>query len=199
MLILASGSPRRRELLTAAGIPFTATSADLPEIQRPGESPRAFALRMAEEKARAVAVDHPGEDILGADTIVVVEGEVLGKPQDAADAARMLRRLSGREHEVITGVCLIRAGSSARTEAVTTVVRFVDLTEREITDYISSGEPMDKAGAYAIQGLASKWIPEIRGEYANVVGLPVATVWKMLREAGVDPAKPNGTAPGRAG
>jgi septum formation protein len=185
MLILASGSPRRRELLAAAGIPFTAQSADVPEIQRPEESPARFAVRVAEDKARAVAGRSPGNLVLAADTIVVVDGAVLGKPQDAADAARMLRLLTGREHEVITGVCLIAPDGQVRTGTVTTVVRFVPLSEEEIAAYIASGEPMDKAGAYAIQGMASRWIPEIRGEYANVVGLPVATVWRMMREAGV--------------
>ncbi|MBI2681848.1 MAG: septum formation inhibitor Maf [Acidobacteriales bacterium] len=184
MLILASGSPRRRELLTAAGIAFTVQPADVPEIQKPGEAAAAFASRVATEKARAVAGARPGSFVLAADTIVVVDGAVLGKPRDAADAARMLRMLSGREHEVTTGVCLIQPDGSVLAETVTTVVRFVPLTDSDVAGYIASGEPMDKAGAYAIQGLASRWIPEVRGEYANVVGLPIARVWKILKAAG---------------
>ena len=184
MLILASGSPRRRELLTAAGIAFTVHPADVPEIQQPGEPPETFALRVAREKALAVAVLRPGSFVLAADTIVVVDNTVLGKPKDAADAARMLRMLSAREHAVTTGVCLIRPDGRQSNEVATTIVRFDPLTEADIAGYVASGEPMDKAGAYAIQGLAARWIPEVRGEYANVVGLPVARVWAMLRAAG---------------
>ncbi|MGE5205771.1 MAG: Maf family protein [Chlamydiota bacterium] len=213
-LILASSSPRRLELLRAAGIEFTVESADLPEIPHPGEPPQQFAERMAREKAHVVAQRHrnPGEWVLAADTVVFVNGEILGKPADApdpaADAARMLRLLSGREHCVITGVCLLSlaGGRSSLAKPVpssapndqrpatndffdvrseTTRVWMDALSEEDIRDYIATGEPMDKAGAYAIQGRASRWIPRIEGCYFNVVGLPVPLVYRMLRERGV--------------
>jgi septum formation protein len=193
MLVLASQSPRRKELLHRAGIECAVQPAEVEETLLPGESPRAFAERLARDKARAVARLRPGDFVLGADTVVVVAGEVLGKPADAADAARMLRSLSGRSHEVITGVCLIgpqvtgdrqpAAGfEDVRSEATT--VHFQPLTEQDIAFYVAHGEPMDKAGAYAIQGIASRWIPRIDGCYFNVVGLPVPLVWRMLREHG---------------
>ncbi|HKT69609.1 MAG TPA: Maf family protein [Terriglobales bacterium] len=210
-LILASSSPRRQELLRAAGIAFTVEAADLPEIPHPGEPPREFAERMAREKAHAVVQrrQHPGEWVLAADTVVFVNGEILGKPADAADpaadAARMLRLLSGREHKVITGVCLLDSGQWAvaggqKDSAVahrpstvdivaseTTRVWMTELSEDDIRDYIATGEPLDKAGAYAIQGRASRWIPRIEGCYFNVVGLPVPLVYRMLREHGLIP------------
>ena len=217
-LILASSSPRRQELLRAAGIEFTVEPADLPEVPLPGEPPQQFAERMAREKAHTVAQRYrqPGEWVLAADTVVFVNGEILGKPADApdptADAARMLRLLSGREHRVITGVCLVQSGqwpvvsgqkSSDQWPVVsgqnpplvdrrpsaadfiaseTTRVWMDKLSENDIRDYIATGEPMDKAGAYAIQGRASRWIPRIEGCYFNVVGLPVPLVYRMLRE-----------------
>lgn len=205
-LILASSSPRRQELLRAAGIEFTVEVANLPEVPHPGEAPQAFAERMAREKAWAVAQRRrrPGEWVLAADTVVFVNGEILGKPADApdpaADAARMLRLLSGREHQVITGVYLLdsgqwQVGSGQKNLAVdrqppavdfvaseTTRVWMNELTEEDISAYIASGEPMDKAGAYAIQGRASRWIPRIEGCYFNVVGLPVPLVYRMLLE-----------------
>jgi septum formation protein len=208
-LILASSSPRRQELLHAAGIEFAVEPADLPEIPQPDEPPRQFAERMAREKAHVVAQRHrkPGEWVLAADTVVFVNGEILGKPADApdpdADAARMLRLLSGREHRVITGVCLVDSGqwsvvsgqqlpaADRRPSAVdfvaseTTRVWMEALSEEDIRDYIATGEPMDKAGAYAIQGRASRWIPRIEGCYFNVVGLPVPLVYRMLRERGI--------------
>ena len=208
-LILASSSPRRQELLRAAGIEFTVEIANLPEVPHPGEAPQAFAERMAREKAWAVAQrrGRPGEWILAADTVVFVNGEILGKPADApdpaADAARMLRLLSGREHSVITGVCLLDsdhwAVASGQKDSVvdrgpsavefvvaseTTRVWMNPLSEDDIRGYIAAGEPMDKAGAYAIQGRASRWIPRIEGCYFNVVGLPVPLVYRMLREHG---------------
>jgi septum formation protein len=215
-LILASASPRRRELLQAAGIPFTAQPTDIPEIPVDREAPRAFAERLAREKAQAIAHRHPHEAVLGADTVVVVDGLILGKPEDAADALRMLRLLSGKTHEVITAVCVIapsptRASSpetatgnrqlptehqlatgnrqpatalpDVRSE--TTQVTFAPLSDADIESYISTGEPMDKAGAYGIQGVASRWIPRIVGDYSNVVGLPVALVYRMLKEHGL--------------
>jgi len=192
MIVLASASPRRQDLLRAAGISFSALPADIDETPLAGELPRVHAERLAREKAIAVHRLRPDEFVLGADTIVAVHGAILGKPADAADAARMLRMLSGRTHEVITGVCLIgpvgSGGSSAARENVrseVTRVTMCELTEGEIQSYVATGEPMDKAGAYAIQGLASRWIPRIEGEYANVVGLPVALVYSMLLEYGV--------------
>jgi nucleoside triphosphate pyrophosphatase len=262
MLVLASASPRRQELLRNAGIPFEVQPTQIAEGPLPGEGAKECAERLAREKALAVAQHHPQDVVLGADTVVVIDNEILGKPADRADAARMLRMLSGREHQVITGVCLVVGGQSlsARTgsqkgdpqgpkpaffetfsgtaekdaetvagptsapkgaiantrpaaslkrcpdtkldfpaagEAVpcpkptfvtssseTTTVTVSEITEDEIAAYVASGEPMDKAGAYAIQGIASRWIPRIEGDYSNVVGLPVALVWRMLRQAG---------------
>ena len=188
MLVLASASPRRQELLRNAGIIFEVQPAHIPEDPLPGESAKECAERLAREKALAVAGQRPdlrpNDCVLGADTVVVVDGEILGKPSDAADAARMLRRLSGREHQVITGVCLVVSGQCS-VVSETTSVTMSEISEKEIADYVASGEPMDKAGAYAIQGVASRWIPRIEGDYSNVVGLPVALAWGMLRTAGV--------------
>jgi len=185
MLILASASPRRQELLRNAGIEFVMQHAKVPEDVAPGESPEACAQRLARSKARAVFEQQPASQVLGADTIVVVGAEILGKPTDARDAARMLRLLSGREHRVITGVCLITPRQPPKEDVrhETTRVTMNALTNEEIEDYIAQGEPMDKAGAYAIQGLASRWIPKIEGCYFNVVGLPVPLVYKMLGES----------------
>jgi septum formation protein len=189
-IVLASASPRRQELLRNAGIPFTVQPADIDETPRAGESPRDCAERLAREKAQAVFQSNPQQFVLGADTIVVVDDAILGKPRDAEDAARMLRLLSGRKHLVITGVCLagpVASGqslvaSNAKTSSETTWVTFCELSDDEIHFYVATGEPMDKAGAYAIQGLASRWIPRIEGDYSNVVGLPVALVYRMLCE-----------------
>lgn len=180
-LVLASQSPRRQDLLRQAGIPFIVIPAGVDEEPLPGEEPRAHVERLAREKALAVRAA-PEETVLGADTVVVVDGQILGKPRDAADAVRMLRLLSGREHLVVTGICL-RRGDQLVTGVETTAVRFVPLTEDDIRDYVASSEPLDKAGAYAIQGLASKFIDRIEGCYSNVVGLPLALVWKLLNRA----------------
>jgi len=192
MLVLASASPRRQELLRNAGIPFVAQPTDIPEVPHQGEAPRAFAERMAREKALAVFRERPDDLVFGADTIVVVGPEILGKPRDDADAVRMLRMLSGRTHQVITGVCL--AGPQPRTRgheggsgfedvrSETTFVTMDTLSSDDIRSYISTGEPMDKAGAYAIQGRASRWVSRIEGDYFNVVGLPVSLVYRMLNE-----------------
>lgn len=181
--------------MRSAGIPFVVRPTDIPEIPEEGEAPRAFAERMARAKALTVFHERPGDFVLGADTIVVVDKQILGKPRDSADAARMLRLLSDRKHEVTTGVCLV--GPQPRTEnwelatgfegvrSETTLVTMDTLSDDDIRSYISTGEPMDKAGAYAIQGRASRWISRIEGDYSNVVGLPVALVYKMLRERGV--------------
>lgn len=184
VLVLASSSPRRRELLANAGIRFDVQPAHIDETQHPGEAPNAYAARLAREKARAIAALRPKDAVLGADTIVLVDGRVLGKPSDAADAVRMLRQLSGRSHEVRTAVCLVANGTICE-HVETTCVRFNELSGEEIEAYVNTGEPMDKAGAYAIQGGASRWIPNIEGDYFNVVGLPVAAVWRLLKAAGV--------------
>jgi len=193
MLVLASASPRRQKLLRSAGIPFTVEPANIDETPLEGEGARVCAERLAREKALAVWRTRPQDFVLGADTIVVVDEAILGKPVDPADAVRMLRLLSGRVHRVITGVCLVRSGDSrdllnvaefARTASETTLVTMNVLSEDEIREYVTSGEPEDKAGAYAIQGMASRWIPRIEGDYSNVVGLPVALVYRMLREQG---------------
>jgi septum formation protein len=195
MFVLASASPRRHELLRNAGISFVVHPTDIPEVPKEGEASRSFAERLAREKALAVFRQRSDDVILGADTIVVVDAQILGKPRDGADAARMLRMLSGRTHQVITGVCLIgsqpgtedripRTGfEDVRSEA--TLVTMDALTDEDIRSYILTREPMDKAGAYAIQGIASRWISRIDGDYFNVVGLPVSLVYKMLRERSV--------------
>ena len=180
--MLASRSPRRAEILRAAGLPFIVRPADIHEQREPGESPVDYARRLALDKAAAVELA-PDETALGADTIVVVDDQVLEKPADAADARRMLSLLSGRAHEVITGICL-RCGARSALDAAVTRVCFVPMSTGEIDAYVASGEPMDKAGAYAIQGLASKFIERIEGDYFNVVGLPIALVFRRLREFG---------------
>ncbi|MFN0085233.1 MAG: Maf family protein [Blastocatellia bacterium] len=183
MLILASASPRRAELLHAAGLhEFTVRAADIDESLLPGETPREYVLRLSREKARAAA--RHGETVLAADTTVVIGEEIAAKPVDAADAGRMLRALSGAWHEVLTGVTLVR-GASLLSEVESTRVKFAEMTGAEIDWYVASGEPMDKAGAYGIQGLASRFVERIEGSYSNVVGLPVRTVYRMLRELGV--------------
>jgi len=182
MLILASQSPRRREILAAAGIPFEVRTAPVDEVRQENESPPAYVERLAIEKACAVNAA-PTDWVLAADTTVVVDHHVLEKPHSEEDAARMLRLLSGREHEVLTGVCL-RHGAETWTAVEATAVRFIALEETEIRNYAQSGEPLDKAGGYAIQGLASKFIDRIEGCYFNVVGLPVARVYRLLKQAG---------------
>lgn len=207
--MLASASPRRQELLRNAGISFTAEPANVDESPWANESPRQCAERLAREKALTVARHRPQDLVLGADTIVVVDQTILGKPSDADDAARMLRLLSGHVHQVLTGVCLVKPVAREQlpvaresvpptqsvpweimriekwklsTSSETTLVTMNELSDEEIRAYVATGEPMDKAGAYAIQGGASRWIPRIEGDYSNVVGLPVALVYRMLRE-----------------
>jgi septum formation protein len=176
MLILASQSPRRAEILRQAGIPFAVRAAPVDETPQAREQPEDYVRRLAEAKARAVlaALD---EIVLGADTTVVIDGEMLGKPADAADARDMLTKLSGRRHEVLTGICL-RRGDEFVVDHSITAVWFAPLGERDIAEYVESGEPMDKAGAYAIQGAASKFIPRVEGCYFNIVGLPVSLVYR---------------------
>ena len=215
MLILASASPRRRELLAQAGYAFEVRPAHVNEDVRAGEDPIAYVVRLAREKAQAVfdamsadgadSDSHPSANsgrkdgapshltdgglvVLGADTTVTVDGHILAKPEDAADAARMLRLLSGRTHRVATGVAVVTA-KGAEVAAEVTGVRFVTLSDEEIAAYVATGEPMDKAGAYAIQGRAGKWIPRVEGCYFNVVGLPLALVTTMLEAVGVRGAR----------
>jgi septum formation protein len=181
VIVLASASPRRQELLRNAGIPFEVLPADIDEQPLRLEGARECTERLAREKALAVARQRPKDYVVGADTVVTVDNEILGKPSDASDAKRMLLRLSGRDHQVITGVCLVVEGKPF-VASETTLVTMIDISDREIADYVATGEPMDKAGAYAIQGIASRWIPRIEGDYSNVVGLPVALVFRMLRQ-----------------
>jgi len=181
--ILASNSPRRRELLRNAGFQFEVRPTGIEEARLPDESPEDFARRLARDKALDVArQSEAGRLVLGADTVVSVNGDILEKPVDAADAARMLRKLSGRIHRVITAVCLVRAPESVlawRNE--TTSVTFRKLIKEEIEAYVASGEPFGKAGGYAIQGLASCFVPRIEGCYFNVVGLPIPMVYEMMK------------------
>jgi septum formation protein len=189
MLILASASPRRHELLSQAGLTFTVAAANINEDLLPDEAAAAYVQRLAEEKAQAVwnanqSVDTPEDPlmILGADTCVVCDGHILGKPTDTADARRMLELLRGRTHAVLTGLAVI-AGTKIVRDVEVTQVMFNQIDDAEIARYIRSGEPMDKAGAYAIQGYAARWIPRIEGCYFNVVGLPIARTITMLAEA----------------
>jgi nucleoside triphosphate pyrophosphatase len=184
MLVLASASPRRRELLSNANISFEVHPAHINEDPLPNEVAKSYVERLAREKAEAISQQCPNNPVLGADTVVVIDNQILGKPVDPADAARMLRLLSGRTHQVITGACLAIDGQHT-VASETTSVTMTEISEQEIADYVCTGEPMDKAGAYAIQGIASRWIPRIEGDYSNVVGLPVARVYRMLRQAGV--------------
>jgi septum formation protein len=182
-LILASASPRRQELLRDASIAFEPYPAHITEERRPGEPALEYACRLAREKAEAVAQRFPARFVLGADTIVVVDDHVLEKPRDPEHAACMLRLLSGRGHQVTTAVTLIDPYGRSRTRASTTDVYFREITDEEILNYVKSGEPMDKAGAYAIQGGAGAWVLRTEGEYSNVVGLPLSLVREMIRAA----------------
>jgi nucleoside triphosphate pyrophosphatase len=184
-LILASGSPRRRDLLTAAGIRFVIHESRIGEIRRDGEGGTAFALRMAHEKALSVAARYPRELILAADTIVELDGEVLGKPADAADARRILRKLSQRTHRVVTAYALARGGGIIESAPITSYVTFRALTDDEIEDYLTTGEPFDKAGGYGIQGMGADFIAAVEGDRSNVMGLPVAEVLAALARQGV--------------
>lgn len=189
-LVLASASPRRAEILRHAGIAFEVRSALIDESPREGENPDHYVRRLALEKARSVA-DAAAEELpestifVGADTTVVVDGETLGKPESDEDARRMLRRLSGREHEVHTGLALVRRpGAWERVVGEVTRVTFAELSEDEIGSYVATGEPFGKAGGYAVQGIAGRYATRIEGCYFNVVGLPLARMYSLLREAG---------------
>lgn len=187
--VLASASPRRADLLRAAGYAFEVHPADVDERPRMGETPAAYVSRVARAKADAVARGRRAAFVLGADTCVVVAGQVLGKPRDDSDALAMLNRLSGRTHEVLTGVTICH-GREASEGLARTIVRFVRLESAEMRWYVDTGEPRGKAGAYAIQGVASRFVDHIEGSYSNVVGLPVALVAKLLAERGFQPAPP---------
>jgi septum formation protein len=185
-LILASASPRRAEILRDAGLSFSVLSSAIDETAYPGETPADLVLRLANAKADLVAARTVGPAIvIAADTVVVLEGQILGKPRSTDDARHMLERLSGRTHSVLTGVSLVRLPDAERRQfAETTLVHFVQLTEEDISDYLATEEPYDKAGAYAIQGRAGRYIPRIEGCYFNVVGLPLAHLLSTLRELG---------------
>ncbi len=185
MLVLASRSPRRAELLTRAGFAFTVAPADVDEAPRPGEDPHALVARLAHAKASAVAAKRPSAVVVGADTLVVVEATTLGKPTDATDATAMLHRLSGRTHEVLTGVA-VHAGKQRLCDVASSRVTMRSLSEDDIGWYVGSEEPMGKAGAYAIQGLASRFVVGIDGSYTNIVGLPIELLDRLLRAVGVD-------------
>jgi septum formation protein len=186
MLVLGSASPRRAALLREMGVPFAVCASDIPEMPAPGEAPADFARRAACEKGAAVARRRPGHWVLAADTVVAVDGEILGKPRDEADAARMLRRLADRTHEVLTGVALYGPdGACADSSVVATRVTFRALSDAEIAAYVASGEPADKAGAYAIQGGAAPFVRALEGSYSNVVGLPLDEVRALLARHGV--------------
>ena len=193
MLILASASPRRRDLLTQAGLTFVVDPADVPETPLAGEDAATYVLRLAEAKAQAVwarqqaasagtSKDNDPMIVLGADTCVLCQGEILGKPVDVADARRMLELLSGRTHQVLTGLCALTRNETFADVEITQVT-FNIIEEADLLRYLRSPEPMDKAGAYAIQGFAARWIPRIEGDYFNVVGLPIARTVALLEEA----------------
>jgi len=186
-LILASGSPRRAEILTALGIPFEIDVPGVPETIEPGEPAEGAAARLAAEKAAEVSARRPGRWVLAADTLVVVGDDILGKPIDSDDARRMLRRLAGRGHLVVTGVRLRRGADPGRGIVERSRVAIAPMSDEEISWYVATREPMDKAGAYAVQGLGARFIEAVEGSYTNVMGLPARGVYRLVREA-PDPA-----------
>jgi septum formation protein len=179
MLILASSSPRRRELLTQAGLVFDVEPAHIDESRLPDEPAKTYVQRLALEKAQTIHARHPRATVLGADTTVVLDEEILNKPTDVADAERMLRALSGRTHQVYTGIAVVSA-TAQRLHIESTDVTFSEISEEDLARYLASGDPLDKAGAYGIQGFAARWIPRIEGDYFNVVGLPIAATMRLL-------------------
>jgi septum formation protein len=184
-LVLASSSPRRAALLRDAGFTFEVGPVDLDERVHPGETAEAYVVRLAEAKAMQAAAKAPGAVVLGADTTVVIRDQILGKPANAEDAARMLRLLSGRTHQVLTGIC-VSLGQRKLLHVEPSQVRMASLTDAEIAWYVATGEPMDKAGGYAVQGRAARFIEGIDGSYSNVVGLPIAPVYNLLKVLGCD-------------
>jgi len=187
VLVLASASPRRAQILSELGLIFSVDPPDVSEDLLPGEAAGAAASRLAAAKAAEVAARRPADWVLAADTLVFCDGAILGKPEGAESAAEMLRRLSGREHRVVTGVRLRRGTAAGEEEVCWSSVRFGAMSEEEIAWYVATGEPMDKAGAYGIQGLGSRFVEEIRGSYTNVMGLPARAVYRLMRGA-ADPA-----------
>ena len=181
MLILASASPRRRDLLTQAGLRFDVLPAAIDETLHSNESPTAYVQRLALEKAQAIHTLHPKATVLGADTTVVCEQQILNKPTGRADAERMLRALSGQSHQVHTGIAVVR-GDAQRQHVETTTVFFAPIAEADLSHYLDSGDSLDKAGAYGIQAYAARWITRIEGDFFNVMGLPLAAVIQLLRE-----------------
>jgi septum formation protein len=182
-IVLASASPRRAEILRTVNWPFETLPLDVDETRESGEDAAAYVQRLARAKAEAAARRSPGSTVVGADTVVVISRQILGKPADQDDARGMLRQLSGQWHQVLTGVALIdSATSESKVACEITEVKFAVMSRDEIDWYVASGEPMDKAGAYAIQGLGARFIEGIRGDYFNVVGLPVRLLYKMVRE-----------------
>ncbi len=186
--ILASASPRRRELLASIGLAFEVKPSNVPEVRQEGEAPEEYVARLSRDKAHALAVQHPNEWVIAADTTVLLGEQLLEKPADAQDAARMLATIAGKTHIVYTGVTLENAGRGYRdTRVAESEVRMLPLTTADIEWYVKTGEPLDKAGAYAVQGIGAMFIDSIHGSYTNVVGLPLATLFQMLRRAGIDP------------
>ncbi len=180
-LVLASASPRRAEILRAIGWPFEALPADIDESRHDHEDAETYVKRVAQAKAEVVTPRVPGATVVGADTVVVVDGKILGKPRDAEDARRMLRLLQGRWHQVLTGVAVFNGNvGQPRVAHEVTEVRFAVMDEAEVNWYVTTGEPMDKAGAYAIQGLGARFIKGIKGDYSNVVGLPVRLLYELI-------------------
>jgi septum formation protein len=189
-LILASTSPRRRELLQSTGIPFDVHPSNVPEEHRPGELPHDYVARLSREKAHAIAKHHHKKWVIGADTTVYLDEQLLEKPTDRQDAIRMLTQLSGRTHVVYTGVTLEhRERNYSETRVAESEVRMLQLSQDDIEWYVETGEPMDKAGAYAVQGIGAMFIDSVHGNYTNIVGLPLAVLFQMLRRAGIDPLR----------
>jgi nucleoside triphosphate pyrophosphatase len=186
--ILASSSPRRRELLASIGLTFDVIPSHIPEIRGEHEAPEEYVARLSREKAEAIASGHPSEWVIAADTTVLLGEELLEKPLDDADARRMLATIAGRTHIVYTGVTLQNASRGwLETQIAESEVRMLPLSSEDIAWYVKTGEPLDKAGAYAVQGIGAMFIDSIHGSYTNVVGLPLATLFQMLRKAGLDP------------
>lgn len=185
-IVLASASPRRAEILATLGIPFVVDPSDVPEEILAGESGESAAERLAAAKAAQVSRRHPAEWVLAADTLVLLDGEALGKPKDDADAARMLRRIAGREHRVVTAVRLGRGAEKSRGLVDVSRVRIAPLSEGEIRWYVATGEPRDKAGSYAVQGLGARFIERVEGSFTNVMGLPARGVYRLLKEEAGD-------------
>lgn len=191
--VLASSSPRRSELLASVGIAFDVIPSHIPEARQPGEAPEEYVARLSREKAQAVAAQHPDRWIIAADTTVLLEEQLLEKPTDARDAVRMLSTIAGRTHVVYSGVTILnQARGYSDTRVAESEVRMLPLSPDDVEWYVRTGEPMDKAGAYAVQGIGAMFIDSIHGSYTNVVGLPLALLFQMLRKAGIDPLRING-------